>query len=243
MSAKTKARLASMTPIKREAVKRAFEVTSFSIKELDLWYDCFASVADEEGNLGESEMKRMFSSKGIGEKEMKTFCHAWGILDDKRIDFLTFVKQWCRALKSDRYGFMFDSFDLDDSQNIGYEELVEIMRIAKMPEDKIQQNAKKLYDALSNQHGYITRDAFVDIFEHNMWADEDESDSNVKSSTKGFARPRRPSLESLGFSVDASLFMEIGRSLMKEGRKLRRRRKEQAARDAEAARGENVELD
>ena len=88
----------------------------------------------------------------------------------------------------------------------------------------MRKSAQAIYDALCNDEGWITRDAFINHMEHNIW--EETGPSQDAFNATGAPRIRRHSLDDLDFKINTDFFMEIGFEMVKIGKEKRRIRKE-----------------
>ena len=216
-----------MSSGKREKLLQAKEETSFNLKELIGLYASFMACADREGYMGRNEMKRVLNAMDVTkEKDLDVMCHAWGLTNDhSRIGYLEFVRVWHRAM-TDKVGFMFDCYDLDGGGTIGLDEIEKLLDFSndveheKQDRSKLKKSARAIYDALCNDEGWITRDAFIAHMEHDLW--EDTGPSNDVFNT-GF---RRNSLDDLDYKINTNFFMDIGFQMVMIGKEERSKRKE-----------------
>ena len=216
---------------KREKFLKAKEETSFNLSEINGLYVSFMACADREGRMGREEMKLVLNHMNIKKKrDLNVMCHAWGLSSDhEKIGFLEFLHVWNRAM-TDKVGFMFDCYDLDGGGTIGLDEIEQLLEFSndvdlkETDRIKMRKSAQAIYDALCNDEGWITRDAFINHMEHNIW--EETGPSQDAFNATGAPRIRRHSLDDLDFKINTDFFMEIGFEMVKIGKEKRRIRKE-----------------
>ena len=209
------------------------------------------ACADSSGRMGREEMKLILNHMNVTKKrDLDVMCHAWGLSSDQeKIDFLAFLRVWNRAM-TDKVGFMFDCYDLDGGGTIGMDEIEQLLEFSndvEMKETdkaKMKKSARSIYDALCNDEGWITRDAFIAHMEHDLW--EETGPSQDVFNATGAPHIRRNSLEDLDFKINTDFFMEMGFEMIKIGKEKRKVRKEaereaQMIRDAESEKKSNDE--
>ena len=207
ISERWRAKLKAMSKEKREKFLKAKEETSFNLPEISGLYASFMACADSSGRMGREEMKLILNHMKIEKKrDLDVMCHAWGLSSDhEKIDFLEFLRVWNRAM-TDKVGFMFDCYDLDGGGTIGMDEIEQLLEFSndvEMKETdkaKMKKSARAIYDALCNDEGWITRDAFIAHMEHDLW--EETGPSQGVFNATGAPHIRRNSLDDLDFKLD-----------------------------------------
>lgn len=193
LSEKMKAKIAAMDPKKAGAIRKVLNATqSYSPEVIDVAYDCFQYQANDEGQLTREKVQSLMKECGVRDgKVLDRLCRAW------ECDFVKFMITLERAKYTDKYGFMFDTFDLNGDGFFGVEELFWILKSGaefqkeEYVEEKIMADAEELFARLKNNCGYISRDDFIGSFSESAFS-------------------RRPSIDSLGISINSDIFHDFG---------------------------------
>ena len=213
MSPKMRARLKLMDPKERATLERAQERTNFRMETLYTIYDCFMLRAGDDGKIKGTVFRDLGLESGITKpRVLRSFLRAWGFRDGEAsssITFDQFVDAFERATMTDKYGFIFDSFDLDGDGFIELDELELILwchhssGVSKKESDEAAEKQAKddalvVFNILMNNLGTITRQDFLDAFDP------------TSSSSSG----RRQSLDAIGVAINSDIFVEFGSKVL-----------------------------